>query len=99
MTKQHLIDAISAQTRQQRAEVEAVMESFIEKLGEALHLGDRVDLRGFGSFVVKQRKARQGRNPRTGEAISIAAKRNVMFKPAKELSERLNQPQQETAKM
>ena len=94
MTKEHLIDTISAQTRQQKAEVEAVIESLTEKIGEALRMGERVDLRGFGSFVVKQRKARQGRNPRTGETISIAAKRNVTFKPGKELSERIKHSQQ-----
>jgi len=97
MTKQQLIDAISAQTRQQKAEVEAVIETLMEKIGEALHLGERVDLRGFGSFVIKQRRARQGRNPRTGETISIAAKRDVIFKPGKELSERINHSQQEPA--
>jgi nucleoid DNA-binding protein len=94
MTKEHLIDTISAQTRQQKAEVEAVIESLTEKIGEALRMGERVDLRGFGSFVVKQRKARQGRNPRTGETISIAAKRDVTFKPGKELSERIKHSQQ-----
>jgi integration host factor subunit beta len=97
MTKQHLIDRISAQTRQQSAEVEAVIESFMEMIGEALHLGERMDLRGFGSFVVKQRKARQGRNPRTGETIYIPAKRSVIFKPGKELSEHINHSRQEPA--
>ncbi len=91
MSRQHLIDAISTQTRQQKAEVEAVIESFLEKIGEALHLGERVDLRGFGSFVIKERKAREGRNPRTGEAISIAAKKDVTFRAGKELSGRINQ--------
>jgi integration host factor beta subunit len=97
MTKQHLIDAISAKTHLQKSEVEALVESFIKKIGEALSLGDRVDLRGLGSFVIKQRQARQGRNPRTGETISIAAKKDVVFKPGKELSERINRSQQEPA--
>ena len=95
MTKQHLIDTISTQTRQQKAEVEAVIHSLTEKIGEALSLGERVDLRGFGSFVVKQRKARQGRNPRTGETIFIAAQGRVTFKPGKELSEQISHSQQE----
>src|SRR5215468_3465778 len=97
MTKQHLIDAISTQTHLQKSEVEILVESLIEKIGESLYLGDRVDLRGLGSFVIKQRQARQGRNPRTGETISIAAKKDVVFKPGKELSERINHSQQEPA--
>jgi nucleoid DNA-binding protein len=52
-----------------------------------------VDLRGFGSFVVKEKKARQGRNPRTGETIAIAAKRDAGFKPGKELTEKIGQLQ------
>src|SRR5437016_4048448 len=95
MTKQHLIATISTQTRQQRAEVEAVIDSLMEKIGEALSLGERVDLRGFGSFVVKQRRARQGRNPRTGETMSIAAKGHVTFKPGKKLSEQISHSQQD----
>jgi nucleoid DNA-binding protein len=62
-------------------------------LWEALRSSERVDLRGFGSFVVKDRKERQGRNPRTGETITIAAKRDASFKPGKELTERLAQVQ------
>ena len=52
---------------------------------------ERVDLRGFGSFVVKDRKEHQGRNPRTGETITIAAKRDATFRPGKELTEKLAQ--------
>ena len=51
--------------------------------------GERVDLRGFGSFIVKDKKARQGRNPKTGETIQIAARKAATFKPSKELSDRL----------
>jgi nucleoid DNA-binding protein len=58
---------------------------------ESLRSNERVDLRGFGNFTVKERKARQGRNPRTGETITIAAKRDASFKPGKELTEKLAQ--------
>jgi nucleoid DNA-binding protein len=54
-----------------------------------LQSGERVDLRGFGSFVVKDKKAREGRNPKTGETIQIAARRAAAFKASKELSDRL----------
>ena len=60
----------------------------MELIAEALRSNERVDLRGFGSFAVKDKKERQGRNPRTGEMITIAAKRNASFKPGKELTQR-----------
>ena len=93
MTKQQLIDAVTAKTGRHKAEVESVLESVLTTVGEALSSNERVDLRGFGSFVVKQKRERQGRNPRTGEAITIAAKRDASFKPGKELSEILAQPE------
>jgi len=64
-------------------------------IAEALKANQRVDLRGFGSFAVKQKKERQGRNPRTGEAITIAAKRDAGFKAGKELTEKLVEPKTE----
>lgn len=86
MTKQQLIEAVSTNTGRGKADVEAVVDSTLRTIVEALRKDERVDLRGFGSFVVKNRKARQGRNPRTGEALTIAAKRNASFKPNKELN-------------
>lgn len=67
------------------------MDSILGAITEALSSNERVDVRGFGSFVVKDKKERQGRNPRTGETITIPAKRDVGFKPGKELSEKLAQ--------
>jgi integration host factor subunit beta len=95
MMKSQLIDVVSTKTGREKAEVEMVLESLFEAIAEALQANQRVDLRGFGSFVVKQKKERQGRNPRTGEAITIAAKRDASFKAGKELSERLIQPKTE----
>jgi nucleoid DNA-binding protein len=95
MMKSQLIDVVSTKTGREKAEVETVLESLFEAIAEALQANQRVDLRGFGSFVVKQKKERQGRNPRTGEAITIAAKRDASFKAGKELSERLIQPKTE----
>ena len=82
-------------TDRKKAEVEAVLESVLGAIAEALHENQRVDLRGFGSFVVKEKKERQGRNPRTGETIMIAAKRNASFKASKELSDTLIQSKTE----
>ena len=72
--------------------MEAVVDAVLATITETLQANERVDVRGFGSFVVKEKKARQGRNPRTGEPIAIAAKRDAGFKPSKELSEKIGQP-------
>jgi len=91
MTKQQLIEAVSEKTGLGKTEVEAAVDSILGTIITALSSNDRVDLRGFGSFVVKEKKERQGRNPRTGEAITIPAKRDVGFKAGKELNEKLAQ--------
>lgn len=91
MTKQQLIEKVAAKTELKKSEVEVAVESVLALIAEALQASERVDLRGFGSFGVKERKERQGRNPRTGETITIAAKRDAGFKPSKELTEKLAQ--------
>ena len=91
MTKQQIIEAVVNKTALAKADVEVVLESMLDVIVGALHANERVDLRGFGSFTVKERKARQGRNPRTGEAITIAAKRDASFKASKELSKTLTE--------
>ena len=95
MTKQQLIEAVSAKTERGKSEVEAVVDSILGSITQALSSNERVDLRGFGSFSVKEKKERQGRNPRTGETITIPAKRDASFKPSKELSEKLTRAQAE----
>jgi nucleoid DNA-binding protein len=97
MTKAQLIEAVAAKTGREKPEIEAVLESVLGTIAEALHTSQRVDLRGFGSFVVKEKKERQGRNPRTGETITIAAKRVASFKVGKELTEKLVQPKTENS--
>src|SRR3954453_2868137 len=84
MTKQQLIEAIAGSERNKK-DVADVVDSLVAEVSKALASGERVDLRGFGSFVPKETKARQGRNPKTGEPIQIAAKKTVAFKPAKDL--------------
>ncbi len=91
MTKQQLIEKVAAKTELGKAEVAVAVDSVLDLIAEALRSNERVDLRGFGSFVVKERKERQGRNPRTGETITIAAKRDASFRPGKELTEKLAQ--------
>jgi|SRR5689334_12177215 nucleoid DNA-binding protein len=89
MTKQQIIDTVATTCERPKAEVEKIVDSVLGEIGKALRSGERVDLRGFGSFTVKDKKARQGRNPKTGETIQIAARRAAAFKPSKELSDGL----------
>jgi nucleoid DNA-binding protein len=89
MTKQHLVEKVAAKTELGKAKAEAAVDSVLEQIAEALRSNERVDLRGFGSFVVKDRKERLGRNPRTGETLTIAAKRDVSFRPSKDLTDKL----------
>lgn len=71
-------------------DVERIVSTIFEEIASALARGDRVELRGFGAFSVKERGPRVGRNPRTGEAVSVAAKKVPFFKTGKDLRERLN---------
>ncbi len=71
-------------------DVERIVATILDEITAALARGDRVELRGFGAFSVKQRAARIGRNPRTGESVSVAKKVVPYFKTGKELRERLN---------
>ena len=71
-------------------EIERIVDLFFDEISGHLAAGGRVELRGFGAFTTRARDARTGRNPRTGEAVSISAKRVHFFKPGKEIRERLN---------
>ena len=71
-------------------EIERVVSAFFDSIIGQLQNGGRVELRGFGAFSTRDRDARKGRNPRTGDAVDVAAKRVPYFKPGKEMRERLN---------
>lgn len=71
-------------------DVERIVSTVLDEITNALAQGKRVELRGFGAFSTRGRKARTGRNPRTGEAVPVDAKRVPYFKPGKELRDRLN---------
>ena len=71
-------------------DAERVVATVFGEIADALARGDRVELRGFGAFSVKQREARQGRNPRTGETVEVGEKNAPYFKTGKELRDRLN---------
>ena len=90
MTKAELIDSISSKTDLPKGSAERVVNTIFDDIVEALKSGDKVNISGFGTFQVSNRKARTGRNPKTGEAIEIAASRSAKFKPGKLLKDSLN---------
>jgi len=92
MTKSELVEVIAeAQGGITRREAEVVVNTIFSAIGDALADGDRVELRGFGSFTTKKRNARVGRNPKTGESVQVPPKVVPHFKPGKELRERVDQ--------
>jgi DNA-binding protein HU-beta len=90
MNRNNLIDQIAASTERSKAEAGQALDAVLTAVAEALGKGEKVDLRGFGSFQVSGKKERSGRNPRTGETIAIPARKVAVFKPSKELPERVN---------
>lgn len=89
MTKQELVEAVAKATNITKEEALAAVESVVNALTRALEGGERIELRGFGSFSVKKTKGRTARNPRTGMAVEIPAGQTVRFRPGKELKARL----------
>ena len=71
-------------------DVETIVNQLLDEIGDAMGRGDRVELRGFGTFSVKQREARIGRNPRTGESVAVAKKHATFFKSGKDLRDRMH---------
>lgn len=90
MNKSELIDAMAAKSGMKKTESAAALDAFIEAVGDALKKGDQVTLVGFGTFLVREREARTGRNPRSGETIHIAASRLPAFKAGKGLKDAVN---------
>ncbi|MFT4570459.1 MAG: integration host factor subunit beta [Hyphomicrobiaceae bacterium] len=98
MTKRDLIDEIvRLYPVYSRRDAEVIVNSVFESMTEALCRGNRIEIRGFGSFVVKERQAREGRNPKTGEIVAVASKRVPFFKVGKELKNRVDAAYQATA--
>jgi integration host factor subunit beta len=88
MTKSGLIEKVAEQTPHiSKKDTEVVVNTIFDAMTEALRRGERIEIRGFGSFQVKVREARDGRNPKTGQMVNIPAKRTPFFKVGKELKE------------
>lgn len=95
MTKSDLIERITRKFPQvSRKDIEVMIDIVFDGLTEALRIGDRIEIRGFGSFHIRTRKAREGRNPKTGQMVSIPEKKIPFFKVGKTLKDRLNAPVQ-----
>ncbi len=90
MTKQELIDAIAAKSGLTKADSSRALEAFMSSVAETLKKGEKITLTGFGTFGVSKRAARDGRNPRTGEVVKIAARNSVSFKAGSKLKEAVN---------
>ncbi len=91
MIRSELLQALAKDNPELRAdEVEQVVDIFFEEVAQRLTDGGRVELRGFGAFSTRERGARKGRNPRTGESVDVPGKSVPYFKPGKEMRQRLN---------
>lgn len=91
MTKSELIEAVAAKVSNfSRKDIEIIVDTLFDSMSTSLSKGDKVEIRGFGSFKIKEREGRQGRNPKSGENIFIESKRVPFFKAGKEIRERIN---------
>jgi len=90
MTKADLVDDVTQAAELSRKDSETVVEIVFESIVKSLRAGDKIEIRGFGSFRSRQRKARVGRNPKTGERVEVPPKTVPYFKPSKELKDLVN---------
>jgi integration host factor subunit beta len=90
MTKADLIEEVSQAGKLTRRDAEVVVETVFESMSQALARGEKIELRGFGSFRVQERSARRARNPKTGEEVDVPARKVPRFRPGREMRELLN---------
>ncbi|OGP57930.1 MAG: integration host factor subunit beta [Deltaproteobacteria bacterium RBG_13_61_14] len=91
MTKRDLVEKLAERVKNlSQKDAEMIVNTIFESMTEALAAGDRIEIRGLGSFLVKQRRAREGRNPRSGDKVFVAQKKVPFFKVGKELKERVD---------
>lgn len=99
MTKSELIEAVAAKVSNfSRKDIEVIVDTLFDSMSTSLSKGDKVEIRGFGSFKIKEREGRQGRNPKSGENIFIESKRVPFFKAGKEIRERINNEEEAVSK-
>jgi integration host factor subunit beta len=90
MTKAELIEEVSNVVEMTRKDSETIVETIFDSIVNSLHKGEKIEIRGFGSFRTRQRQPRVGRNPKTGTRVEVPSKRIPFFKPSKELRDLVN---------
>src|ERR1700760_46041 len=90
MTKAELIEEVSRVVEMTRKDSEVIVEAILDSVIRSLRTGDKIEIRGFGSFRTRNRQSRIGRNPKTGARVDVPAKRIPYFKPSKELKDVVN---------
>jgi len=91
MTKAELVDEVARNVQLTKKQAETIVNIVFDSIVESLRSGQKIELRGFGSFRLRSRKSRTGRNPKTGEKVDVPSKKIPYFKPGKELKELINQ--------
>jgi integration host factor subunit beta len=97
LTKADLIEEVLRITELPRKESETIVETIFDSIIESLQKGDKIEIRGFGSFRTRDRRGRVGRNPKTGEKVEVPAKKIPFFKPSKELKDFVNSTEAQAA--
>ena len=90
MTKAELVEEVARVSDLTKKHSESIVNTVFDSIIDALQKDEKIELRGFGSFCIRQRRSRQGRNPKTGDKVDVPAKRIPYFKPGKELKELIN---------
>jgi integration host factor subunit beta len=90
MTKADLVEEVSRVSDLTKKDSELIVETVFQSIVDALHRGEKIELRGFGSFRLRRREPRKGRNPKTGDRVDVPPKRVPYFKPGKELKDLIN---------
>jgi integration host factor subunit beta len=90
MTKAELVEEVARVSDLTKKHSESIVNTVFDSIIDALQKDEKIELRGFGSFRIRQRRSRQGRNPKTGDKVDVPAKRIPYFKPGKELKELIN---------
>jgi len=91
MTKAELVEEVAKESGLTKKDAEVMVQTVLDSITNAIQRGEGVELRGFGSFRIRSRSPRQGRNPKTGSNVSVAAKKVPHFKPGRELRDLVNQ--------
>ncbi len=90
MTTAELVEEVAAQADLTKKDAEVIVQTVLDSITDSLQKGEKIELRGFGSFRIRNRSSRQGRNPKTGSGVSVPAKKVPYFKPGKDIKDLIN---------